>query len=447
MKTGIIFGILLLVLINSVSATDFTENNILWLDFYSATDISDAIHDYSNSNNNFMYTGVTLESQNLYFDGSNDYLYNDTSSSFRDLTTFTIFFNNLTIYNRGSGQYLFSHGRAVSSPYIGYHVIAYGGDNTKLEFFTGTSSSYNDFVSNANFFVYNEAHDYAVVFDSGSLKLYRDGSLFQSVTSIPTIQYSTSYTQNTIGSLETRTLAFLNSRLSGVFMWNDAKNIDFIQELHEQVDAFNAYDMEFDITSVFCSSSGDNESPYTTSDTTPTFVINTTRVGSCRIASDNITYAEMGDIRNCSTESGFSHICTLPVSDELLSYDNFVYISCYNGTNILNLSLEMNITGLVENRTRYLDIGIEESSAWPEAKVYNNQQVYLRNSNNDQVMARIDRVIVLGNQRWLINYDNTTTLGLFNITPVVYVLEMGVPELSLSEIKNRVKTLIDSTKN
>ncbi len=71
-----------------------------------------------------------------------------------------------------------------------------------------------------------------------------------------------------------------------------------------------------------------------------------------------------------------------------------------------------------------LEAGIQASAVWPQATVYTNQQVYLHDLSNNQVLATVDRVVAYGNQRWLFNYDTSTTAGLFNITPVVYSLEL-----------------------
>ncbi len=81
---------------------------------------------------------------------------------------------------------------------------------------------------------------------------------------------------------------------------------------------------------------------------------------------------------------------------------------------------------------------------WPGASIYTNQQVYLRDLNNRQNLTTVDRVVVYGNQRWLINYNNVTTLGLFNMSPVVYSLEIS--NGTLLQIETMITSFINTTK-
>jgi hypothetical protein len=211
------------------------------------------------------------------------------------------------------------------------------------------------------------------------------------------------------------------------------------------------------ITNINCTSCnipyGDVIPPYTTSDTTPTFRFSTDIESNCRISDENQNYTSMGSSRDCATgDRTMGHICTLTSQDELFYSNSNVYISCenidnYNQTWDASVSLQMEITNLVANRTLALDNGIHKSSIWPGATIYSDQQVYLHDLNNNQVLATVDRVAVYGNQRWLFDYleDGESAHGLFNITPVIYSLEMT--DKSFSEIEDRVSSLINSTKN
>ena len=70
-----------------------------------------------------------------------------------------------------------------------------------------------------------------------------------------------------------------------------------------------------------CGDNGDSVSPFTTTDTTPTFNVTTDENAKCRIADVTLNYGEMGEVyRNCTPESsyGTSHICTLHPDDELI---------------------------------------------------------------------------------------------------------------------------------
>ncbi|MBI4738194.1 hypothetical protein HY772_01305 [Candidatus Woesearchaeota archaeon] len=195
---------------------------------------------------------------------------------------------------------------------------------------------------------------------------------------------------------------------------------------------------------------GDTTEPYTTSDTTPTFTFNTSVAANCSIADENWNYTTMGASRNCSSgDETLVHTCTLGVQDELIYKIDYVYISCANAVNNnqtwnATTMLLMDITGLEANTSNAIDNGIQHSSIWPGATVYNDQQVYLRSLNNNQLLTTVDRVAVFGNQRWILNYENTTTIGLFNISPAVYVIDLV--NLSLSDIETHVANLINSTK-
>ena len=198
---------------------------------------------------------------------------------------------------------------------------------------------------------------------------------------------------------------------------------------------------------------GDTTKPYTTSDTTPTFKFDTDVNANCRIADENLNYTTMGASRNCTIGDGnVSHSCILTVDDELIYSTDYVYISCENSfdnnqTSNASVELEMEITDLEDNATSAIQRGIEDSSIWPEATVYSNQQVYLRDLNNNQLLATVDKVAVYGNQRWIFNYvlSNESKLGLFNITPAVYVLDMQ--NITLTDIEDDVTELINNTVN
>ncbi|MBD3203404.1 hypothetical protein GF327_03860 [Candidatus Woesearchaeota archaeon] len=85
-----------------------------------------------------------------------------------------------------------------------------------------------------------------------------------------------------------------------------------------------------------------------------------------------------------------------------------------------------------------------DNSVISEATVYDNQQVYLRGLNHDPILEVMNKVAVFGNQRWLF-YFSDQSLGLYNITPVVYSLEL--PSTGCSDVIDSVQTFIDSTKN
>lgn len=196
---------------------------------------------------------------------------------------------------------------------------------------------------------------------------------------------------------------------------------------------------------------GDSTEPYSTSDTTPTFSITTNDNANCRIGDTNENFTTMGSSRDCSTTGTSSHVCTLTVQDELVFSTDYVYIACENlnnkeGANATAM-LTMQIDNLAQNSTNHIDIGIKNSVIWPGATIYSDQAIYIRDVYNQQISATVDRVAVYGNQRWILHVtdENETRPALFNISPVVYTLNLA--NVSLTEIENKVTALINSTKN
>ncbi len=193
---------------------------------------------------------------------------------------------------------------------------------------------------------------------------------------------------------------------------------------------------------------GDTSSPYTTSDTTPTFKMDTDIDSICRIGDEDDSYSTMESFRNCSTTGAKNHTCSLMVFDELIYSTDYVYIVCasIDNSSLTNSTgtLQMNITDLDSNTTAAIDTGIAKSVI-SGATTYSSQKIYLRDINNNQVSATADRVVVDGSQRWIFNYalESESLLGLFNLTPAVYVLDMA--NISMSDIESQVSTLINST--
>jgi hypothetical protein len=169
----------------------------------------------------------------------------------------------------------------------------------------------------------------------------------------------------------------------------------------------------------------------------------------CRIGDTNNNYTTMSSSRDCDAGQNLSiHTCTLTVQDGLVDYNVSVYISCnYNETNNATMSLPMLISSLeLPNSTEAIMQGIENSVVGQGATIYSNQKVYLRLLNGTNMITTVNKVVAYGNQRWLINYVNATgtTLGLFNITPVVYTLDMK--NMTAKAIRANVTAFINSTK-
>ena len=204
------------------------------------------------------------------------------------------------------------------------------------------------------------------------------------------------------------------------------------------------------ITNVNCTGagpSGDITPPYSTNDTTPTFSFNTTSNSSCRMSDRYLAYDLLNSSRDClSGQNTTGHICTLTVQDELVNASDYAYIVCQKYGNETAISLLMDIQYLDANDSRAIEYGIMASTIWPGATIYSNQKVYLRALNGSTKTATVDKVAVYGNQRWILHYENESepAMNLFNLTPVVYVLEMK--NISLTQIRATVTAFINSTK-
>lgn len=91
-----------------------------------------------------------------------------------------------------------------------------------------------------------------------------------------------------------------------------------------------------------------------------------------------------------------------------------------------------------------IQAGIEASEAWP-ATVYDSYQLDGANSS-DQFGGRFDKLVLKGSKRWAVNYvssEESGINGLFNITPVLYVLQLQ--DMTSEQITNAVSTFINST--
>ncbi|MGV8171397.1 MAG: hypothetical protein ACP5OA_01760 [Candidatus Woesearchaeota archaeon] len=206
-----------------------------------------------------------------------------------------------------------------------------------------------------------------------------------------------------------------------------------------------------DITCTSCNPPvGDITPPYETDDTTPTFVFDSGISISCRIGDQNINYTAMSSSRDCDYgQSMVSHTCTLTAQDGIVDYNTTIYVSCnYIEANNATFSLPMLISSLeTPNSTEAIQQGIENSIIGSGATVYTNQKVYLRMLNGSTVNATATKVAAYGNQRWIFSYVNATGTkpGLFNLSPVVYSLDMK--NMTIKAIRANVTAFINSTKS
>ncbi|MFC1800566.1 hypothetical protein ACFLYT_00755 [Nanoarchaeota archaeon] len=186
-----------------------------------------------------------------------------------------------------------------------------------------------------------------------------------------------------------------------------------------------------------------------TDDTTPTFKITTDIPANCRISDTNDTFNTMGISRGCTGTETTELTCTLTTQDSLiLGGTDYVYVACNNRETITEITMDLQENasigdGLSKNATQAILAGID-ASGLVTPTLYQDQQVYLRYSDNTQKLATVDMVAVQGNQRWLLNYlINETATDITSIGTIVNVWENI--SLTYNQIVDQVRNFIDST--
>jgi hypothetical protein len=187
-----------------------------------------------------------------------------------------------------------------------------------------------------------------------------------------------------------------------------------------------------------------------TSDTTPTVFVNTDEDASCRIGVSDLNFTDMGASRNCAGSETKDHTCTLTTQDELTSETSFVYIGCQDLDGRENLtstsgSLKISIINLETSARNAMESGIQHALG-SDYTIYTDQKLYARNSANNQFVTTFDKVVKWFNKIWAFNFltGNQTATDAFNITPILYVLEMT--NVTNSTVNSTVYQLILDTK-
>lgn len=361
-------------------------------------------------------------------------------------------------------------GKSIASPQACQEIIGCGSNpsfqtslfhnaNDRRFLYTDGANTINTgFGGDATKFYKSGWNMFTISFNltNGTLKTYSNKTLITTTSgssgwTTPTMVYDWA-----LGSQGTGPQYTFDGYIDEVYLYNKCLTGS---EINSTYDDFIVGTRPYDALSIIsisnanCTScdppNGDTTSPYTTSDTTPTFTLDTNINGNCRIGDENITYSAMGSSRDCASGQGTtSHTCTLTTQDELIYTTDYVYVVCLNiaENNEASIELEMNITYLGNTSSHAIDTGIQSSEIWPGATIYEDQQVYLRDLGNNQVVATVDRIAAYGNQRWVLNHalENESKLGLFNITPAVYVLDIA--NMSSHNVHLAVSNLINSTK-
>jgi len=190
-----------------------------------------------------------------------------------------------------------------------------------------------------------------------------------------------------------------------------------------------------------------------TSDTTPTVSITTNENAYCRIGVQNLNYTDLNASRECSGGGSTQLTCTLTAQDELAQETSYLYIGCkdiFGNENLTSTSGALKISiptlDLETNGRNAIETGIQHALSGEIYTVYTGQKVYARNSANSQFVSTFDKVVKKLNKIWAVNIltGNDTSVNVFNITPVLYALEMQ--NASISSINQTVYNLITSTK-
>ncbi len=195
----------------------------------------------------------------------------------------------------------------------------------------------------------------------------------------------------------------------------------------------------------------DKTNPCSTGDTTPTVSLTTNENAFCAIGVSNLNYTNMGSSRNCTGGEGtMDHTCTLTPQDELTFEDSTIYISCKDSSGNENLTsssgaLSLTITGLEAVSEATIGVGVQNALLSGYTN-YTNQQIYARKLDGTQDFGTFDWVAKKGNKVWAFNHitKGEEHVGMFNLTPVLYVLEMA--NITNSTIINTVELMINATK-
>jgi len=157
--------------------------------------------------------------------------------------------------------------------------------------------------------------------------------------------------------------------------------------------------------------------------------------------------------RNCTDTGGMNHTCTLLPSDGLIINETtgYVYIACQDTSGNENVSstsepLEISLQNLQTVGEDAIQAGIETSAIGATATIYTNQQVYLRDLNNNQTLGTFDKVASYALKRWAFNYLTSTETfipGLFNITTAFYAAEYQY--MTFQQVNDSVRELINNT--
>lgn len=252
-------------------------------------------------------------------------------------------------------------------------------------------------------------------------------------------------------SLNQDNITYLNNTGIGIFLEPDPVSNPTPPEIDP-----NSYNLTSDGGEGCIKWRTDKNDPCTTWDTTPTISFTTDENAWCAIGIQDINYTNYTALpvdRDCTIgQDTLSHTCTLVPEDQLTEEISYIYISCKdndNNQNITSSSGGLKVLIYPSDFERYGRNSIEtgvQLALTSGYTIYTDQRIYARNSANNQSTGIFDKVVKWMNKIWAFNFitGNDTNVNMFNITPVLYTLEMN--NITNSTINTTVYNFIIDTK-
>lgn len=179
------------------------------------SDINDVVNEYNLSSYNISHLAGHINTA-ASFNGSTSYAEKTSASEF-EVSTFSIRFW-IKPTPSVNCQYIISFGRAISSPYVGYHIILNA--SNQLNIFTGTASSYNN-VTTSGTITDNVWTHVVVTFNGTQIKVYFNAGTPETFSGLSAIGYNSSYRTMSFGRLADYPDYYYYGLLDEVCVWGD----------------------------------------------------------------------------------------------------------------------------------------------------------------------------------------------------------------------------------
>jgi hypothetical protein len=403
------------------------------------------------------WTNAVIKDQKLFMDSPNyRYFYQDLSSSYADVFTVDIIYN-IDVNKEYSFILYFDNSGGTNRHFFG---LPYDGfKDTPFEYdYSDSGGEIEDFdvgiiplhLSDTTFLL-------RAVIDTGSFingTLYNFSVDVNSIVTLKELSKLPSRSATNLGDIGKVSLRFndvsdgdtLNITEIAIYNGTERPAGSSSNTAPPVIESYNLSAPAGDCTSWpsgICS----------TPDSTPTVLITTDKSATCAIGLENWNYTKYseGINRTCENIDTKTHICTIRDEDQIVYKYDSIYISCidtYGYENATSTSgpLSIEILGREEETGDAIEKGIDNALFGESYTKYPNQKVYARSLSGVQKYGIFDWVVRMGNKAWAFNYITAGEehVGMFNISPVLYVLEMS--NITNSTITSSVEALIDETK-